>query len=335
VDIERFDPAADEQQLRACHAMAAAGQPADDPNVPPMSLSWFRGWWAFGFADNPMQAWLATDDSGEPVGGYLLELPEKENRGNAFGFVIVNPSRRRRGIGTTLLAHMAGRSARAGRALLLSATRVGGPGSAFASATGAGKGILDVRRRLDVDAGLRARLAGLRAGAERHAMGYSLRSWQGMSPHELADGLCAVFTALGDAPHDEIFEPEVWDPARLRAAEERVRLQGTRWYSVAALAPDAQVAAITQVNVDPCRPDWGWQEITAVTRPHRGHRLGLLVKVAMLELLAEHEPGLRRIMTYNAEQNEHMIAVNEQLGYVVSDYFQCWDHDIARAASLA
>ena len=37
--------------------------------------------------------------------------------------------------------------------------------------------------------------------------------------------------------------------------------------------------------------------LTVVARPHRGHRLGLLVKVAMLELLAAHEPRLERIVT--------------------------------------
>ena len=36
----------------------------------------------------------------------------------------------------------------------------------------------------------------------------------------------------------------------------------------------------------PEAPSWGFQELTAVTRPHRGHRLGLLVKAAMLEWLA-------------------------------------------------
>lgn len=334
--IERFDPKADDWQLRACHEMTVAGQPADDPGVPPMLYDQFRGWWAFGFADNPVQTWLATDDSGQPVGGYVVELPQKENLRNAFGYAIVTPARRRQGIGTRLLAHMAAEAARTGRALLMSETRVGAPGNAFAAATQGTAGMLDVRRILDVNAGLRTRLPELRARAERHAAGYALRSWQGLTPDEFVDGLCATFTALGDAPHDPALEPASWDAARLRAADERVIAQGTRWHSVAAIATGSgEVAAITQVNVDPGRPDWGWQEITAVTRPHRGHRLGLLVKVAMLELLAEREPAVRRIMTTNTEPNLHMIAVNEQLGYQVTDYFQSWEHDIEAAAKLA
>ena len=38
----------------------------------------------------------------------------------------------------------------------------------------------------------------------------------------------------------------------------------------------------------------------------------------MLELLAEAEPQLELIMTSNAAANDHMIAVNEQLGYEVA-----------------
>jgi hypothetical protein len=41
------------------------------------------------------------------------------------------------------------------------------------------------------------------------------------------------------------------------------------------------------------------------------------VKIAMLELLATAEPQLERIVTWNAEANKHMIAVNEALGYTI------------------
>jgi RimJ/RimL family protein N-acetyltransferase len=335
VHVERFDPRADEQQLRICHQMTVAGQPHDDPNVPAMPFTGFRGWWGYGFGDNPMQAWLATDESGEPAGAYLLELPLRENRQNAFGFVVIPPARRRRGIGTELLAHMARESGRAGRKLLMGSARAGAPADGFAAATGGRAGLRDVRRILPVDAGLRERLPGLRASAEPRAAGYTLRSWPGPVPDDLVDGICATYNALGDAPHDESYEPETWDRERLRKTEQRSVAQGTRDYSIAAIERGTgEVAAITQAVVDPPLPEWCWQEITAVTRAHRGHRLGLLVKVAMLEMLAVHEPGLRHVATFNAEPNDHMIAVNEQLGYRVSDYFQFWEHDVAAASAL-
>jgi RimJ/RimL family protein N-acetyltransferase len=75
------------------------------------------------------------------------------------------------------------------------------------------------------------------------------------------------------------------------------------------------MAAVTAVEADPDNPGWGHQQLTAVIRKHRGHRLGLLVKTAMLDWLAEAEPQLERIVTGNAAVNRHMIAINDQLGY--------------------
>jgi hypothetical protein len=52
-----------------------------------------------------------------------------------------------------------------------------------------------------------------------------------------------------------------------------------------------------------------------VARAHRGHRLGLLLKTGMLLWLAEVEPQVETVDTWNAESNDHMIAVNEALAY--------------------
>jgi len=76
-------------------------------------------------------------------------------------------------------------------------------------------------------------------------------------------------------------------------------------------------AALTEVAVDPADPGWGHQMLTGVTREHRGHRLGLLVKATMLEWLRTAEPTLERIQTWNAASNQYMIAVNEALGYTI------------------
>jgi RimJ/RimL family protein N-acetyltransferase len=155
-------------------------------------------------------------------------------------------------------------------------------------------------------------------------------------PDDLVEQVCLLQAAMEDAPHEESFEPWRWDPARLRAAEARGIAEGRRWYQVTATHDaSGEMAALTQVNVDPDIEGWAFQDITAVTRPHRGHRLGLLAKVAMLEWLAEVEPQVRQITTFNAVQNEHMVAVNAELGYRVSDYFQSFELDVAAARELA
>ena len=69
-----------------------------------------------------------------------------------------------------------------------------------------------------------------------------------------------------------------------------------------------------------------------VARAHRGHRLGLLLKVAMLELLAEREPQLETIETFNADANAQMVGINETLGFQVTGRLTFWEMPTAPAA---
>ena len=54
-----------------------------------------------------------------------------------------------------------------------------------------------------------------------------------------------------------------------------------------------------------------------MARNHRGHRVGLLVKTAMLDWLAAAEPGVEHITTDNADSNQWMIAINDLLGFEI------------------
>ena len=64
-------------------------------------------------------------------------------------------------------------------------------------------------------------------------------------------------------------------------------------------------------------PTVAYQYDTAVAPGHRGHRLGLLLKSAMVQWLRERNPDVLTVDTWNAESNSFMIEVNEQLGYRV------------------
>jgi hypothetical protein len=80
---------------------------------------------------------------------------------------------------------------------------------------------------------------------------------------------------------------------------------------------NGDIAGLTVVTVDSENPARGEQEDTSVVRAHRGHRLGLLLKADMMRWLAATEPQLETLDTWNAESNDHMIGVNERLGYRV------------------
>jgi GNAT superfamily N-acetyltransferase/RimJ/RimL family protein N-acetyltransferase len=326
VHFEQFDPLTDAARLQACREIFEASRRADDPAAPEQSPAEFRGRWAYGFEGrDPRQAWLATDAAG-PAACYLLELPDRENVTLGTVALAVPPSRRRRGIGTALLAHCAGQARGAGRTTVQGSAGLDSPGEAFARAAGAAGGLTDVRRVLHPADLTPERLARLRAEAEARAAGYTLVTWTGPAPDEYVDQVAPLYEVLADAPRDEgVAAPRV-DAGRVRAIEASSAGPEFRVYTVAA-RHDASgtLAALTLVIVPAQVPGQALQALTAVGRPHRGHRLGLLVKVAVHEWLARAEPGLRAVFTWNAQANEHMIAINEQLGYRVSGRFRSWE----------
>lgn len=334
--LEQFDPAAGGGPVRACHEIYLAGVPADDPDGPPMSRRHFAGWLEAGWTPDLSECWLARDDSGAPCGWYRISLPQRENRHLAEVAPVVHAPRRRAGLGTELLRLAAARAHDLGRTVLLGEARAGSPGSEFARSAGARAGITEVRRVLDVSAVPPGRLAGLRREAGAAARGYSLLSWEGPVPEEHLAGVAAINAATADIPREPGHEAQHWDAERVRTGDRATAALGVRSYTAAARCnASGELAGLSHVMVDPADPAWGFQGLTAVTRPHRGHRLGLLVKAAMLELLGEREPGLARIITANAEQNKYMIAINDALGHGILDRLTSWEVEAERVLNTA
>jgi GNAT superfamily N-acetyltransferase len=345
--IEPFDPVADTEMIRACYELYAAGLPADDLGAPGMSRPAFCGWFSLGWSEAPREAYLATgvgsaggrstEGGAAPAAAYLLELPVTENEHLGTLSIWVAPGQRRAGLGTALLQHAAARMRAVGRPVLAGDTRRDSAGAAFAVAMGAIAGLTDVLRVLDLDDVPTARrLTTLRRQAAAGARGYSLLSWAGHCPDTYVDQIAAVSNVLADAPRPAGVSPEIMDVGRYRQAERRIAVQGLRPYTVAARCDSTgALVGLSQLNADPERPGWGFQELTAVARQHRGHRLGLLLKMGMLDVLADAEPSVRRILTGNAEDNKHMIAINIELGFRVLSYWSAWRLDVARVPAAS
>ncbi len=336
MQFERFDPATDQVATQLCYEMYLAGHPADDPVLPAMSERVFTAWLALGWTEDHPESWLARDPAGHACGWYSIAFPERENTHVAYLSPLVAPAYRRRGIGTGLVRHAAQQSLPRGRTLLASECRQGSPGEAFARALGASPGISEACRVLRLDAVPPRHLAGLRARAQAASAGYSLMSWKGPAADRYLVQIARLNQAMNDAPRSAEDDGPHWDVARVREDQARVAAQGLRHYTVAACCErTGELAAITQLGVDPLVPGSGFQELTVVARPHRGHRLGLLVKVAMLDLLAGHEPLLEQIFTGNADANEHMIAINTELGFQLLDQRPTWELKVAQAPPAA
>jgi GNAT superfamily N-acetyltransferase len=330
VQLERFDPARDQAALGLCHELYLAGLPIDDPRMPAMSRRGFTAWLALGWTEDHPETWLACDAAGRACGWYSITFSERENTHLAYLAALVGPEYRRRGIGTALVRHAAAHAHVRGRTQLAAESRQGSPAESFCRALGAAEGLTEAVRALRISDIPDGHLPVLRSRAQAAAQGYTLVSWEGPVPeHHLAD-VVSLNHAMNDAPIEERREGQVWDVARLRASQARVAAAGLRYYTVAARCQrTGELAGITQLGVDPFTPHWGFQEMTAVARQHRGHRLGLLVKAAMLELLADHEPQLDQIVTGNADGNEHMIAINAELGFRVIDHWLSWELPVA------
>ena len=327
---ERFDPASDSAAVRACHDIHLAAYRADGVRRAPLSPRVFWTWLRYGWAESLVESWLARDDEGEVLGWYLLGLPERENPHVADVTLVVAPARRRAGLGTALLGHAADRARQAGRTLLTGHSQEAGAGADFARALGARPtlaGVFWAMRPRSLPAG---RLAALREEAAAAAAGYSFVSWEGPTAEYRLVEVAALFGVEADAPRAEGTEPPGWDPARVRTCDQRIADQGWRYYTVAARAPrSGRLVAITQLGVDPFDGS-AFQQLTAVAGGHRGHRLGLLVKVAMLELLAAHEPQLTQILTLTTEGNGHMDAINTELGFTALERQLSWELETAR-----
>jgi GNAT superfamily N-acetyltransferase len=193
----------------------------------------------------------------------------------------------------------------------------GDPDVEFARKNGYAMSLVEIQRRLDLPVE-EATLDRLAASAAAHHEGYTLRSWAGPVPDDLLQGWAEVTSALmTEAPMgDTEREPEVPDGQVVREAEALAFAQGRELYATAALDAHGTVVAYTNFGVNTEGSPRAYQWGTLVRPEHRGHRLGMAVKVANLRLLQRERPDLGQVVTWNAEVNAHMIGVNEAMGFV-------------------
>jgi len=266
-----------------------------------------------------------ADGADEVVGAGLLVTPLLDNLDSARVAVDVLPQHRRRGVGTALLARLEAEARAHGRSLLdaeaswptdVGPTGEGWHGVEFAGAHGYPLALGDVQRELTlpVDDALLAELA---AQAAPHHEAFTLRTFVGPVPDEIAQSWVDLWASLmTEAPvGDKELEPEAADVAAMRADEELLVRQGRTAYHAVALDAAGEVVAYTDLGTTVHDPGVVYQWGTLVRRDARGHRLGLAVKVANLQLIQRERDDVRRLVTWNAEVNEHMIGVNERLGF--------------------
>lgn len=259
--------------------------------------------------------WFVAYDGDQPVATASIEASAYDNLELARLAVRVAPAHRRQGHGTAVLGRLELLALESGRTLFHVGDWESDATVAFAAAAGYQRRNADIRRVQDVadapDPGP------IRDEAHRHAADYELLRIDGYTPVDLLPGLVDITEAINDAPFEDLdYEDEVYNEERVRAYERAQVESGMRLRRIVARhRPTGDLVGHTVVVVDGEQPTIAEQHDTTVLRAHRGHRLGLLLKADMLLWLAEIEPQVERIYTWNAESNGHMIAVNERLGY--------------------
>lgn len=289
-------------------------------------------------AGERVELWLGVA-AGTAVAAGEIRMPLHENTAAASIDLRVDPRHRRRGHGRRLLAHLEQRSQAAGRHRVFGQAaepltdgfiRAESPGRAFAISTGARPVLTEIRRTVDMSTLEAGGLAELRAAASQ-ARGYTLLQWIDRAPGDLLEDLAVLIGRMStDAPMEEMeWEPEAWTAARYRDEEKSTFARGRRRFATAARhLSTGRVVGYTGIVANPRQPEVAYQGATIVAPEHRGHRLGLLLKVANLELLRSGLAGVGVVNTWNAEANAYMIAVNDALGFRPVERWREWQLDL-------
>ncbi|WEO75927.1 GNAT family N-acetyltransferase [Cryobacterium sp. SO2] len=292
---------------------------------------------------------------GEIVGRAIYETQADPGSDFAWFTVEVLPEFRNRGIGTALTHRLDAAARLDGRSVsVVYAVSPDAPGERLAAPTGFGSvpaanpevrfllrhgySLEQVERGsilvLPVDSAVLARR--LAEAAARAGGDYAVLTWAGRTPTRWLEDIALLYTRMStDAPTAGLAEPEdVWTVERL-VAEQEASATGPRVALVSAALhrPSGRLAAFTELSV-PSEPGRAVeQDDTLVLREHRGHRLGMLVKVANLQQLQLQFPEQSAVTTFNAEENRYMLDVNEALGFVPMGYEGAWRKVSAAAGS--
>lgn len=207
------------------------------------------------------------------------------------------------------------------------------PAAGFAAATGYELGQIERVSLLDT-AGRATELQAQLGAVETSAAdaGYRVVAWQDAAPDSLVDAYAAAREHMSrDIPAGALqIDAERWDRARVRAWESELLSGGTTLLSCAVVDAGGDVAGYTVLELPPGRPV-AYQDDTIVLGPHRGHRLGLLLKLANLVALQEAAPERTRVHTWNADENAHMLRINLGLGFRPYGLSAAWERRVAAA----
>jgi GNAT superfamily N-acetyltransferase/RimJ/RimL family protein N-acetyltransferase len=303
VRVREFDAAhAPREDLVGVHEVEQACAPELFPGEQGRSVEEAISYMRHPPAGQVRRHWVAESE-GKVVGSATLFV-----HAPSFVYVqlLVRPESRRRGAGTALLDALRD-AARSEQAQSFFGHHSTEAGAAFAAHAGAVDDQRDVRSVLDL------RAAELPPPVVPE--GWTLRSWVGRAPEELAASLVQARDAMRDAPAPGGQESGPMTIEELRDLEETCARRGRVMRITVAVNDAGKVGAFTDLRVTPSSPEAATDD-TATVAWARGRGLAVAVKLESLRLLQTEYPGIERVSTMNAEDNLQMRHINRRVGFV-------------------
>ncbi|HEU4849950.1 MAG TPA: GNAT family N-acetyltransferase [Terrimesophilobacter sp.] len=298
------------------------------------------------------QTCLVARVDGRIIARAIYQAPIEEGSRDAWLAIEVLPAFRRRGIGAALYERLEAMCAADGRTVqqgyfihkrddgseqLPSPTGFGSipldnPETGFLLARGFRLEQVERMSRLALPLDARELTRLLDTARIAAGQDYRIVRWTGRTPEKWIADIALLHQRMStDAPAAalEVAE-ELWDDERVRQLDDR-REASPRTLLVAAAehVPTGSLAGFTELSVPPELERPVEQQDTLVLKEHRGHRLGMLLKLANLQYLAETHAGHPSVTTFNAEENRPMLDVNEAIGFVATGYGGGWKKEVA------
>jgi len=315
-----------DHELIEMHDVLTAAADHDHPDAPAPSRKDFSARLVNPWPGSRSACWLRYDGE-RPVGFACVVLPGGANSAVADLMLAVLPGERRQGTGRDLLREAVRLAYSTGRTTMVSSATDDGPAAGFAGAIGAHPA------RNDVHEVLRVQPPGAldTVGSED----YELLRLRGPAPAELLEGIATVHQGLADAPVGEnTWTHQPYDAARVAAVDAMLEARGlTQLRVLARHRRTGEVVGVTYVIVSRSSPSCSEQGGTTVLAAHRGHRLGLAIKMEMLRWLTVDHPEVHELTTWVAEGNAPIRAVNAQLGYRVIGHWTQWQAPVGTLAT--
>lgn len=338
VPLDPYNP----DQVQSWITSSQETDATDYPYVPPISSIAMRSRIHSPDSQSWLQRFVALDNSSQVVGTVTTQQDLLNNTDKAFLKTRVHPDYRRRGIGTRLYRVAQDSLRKAGISTVISGygdefqgfpnygdqspdieefaihPDHGKPGREFARQHGFTIGTQNWWRICDLSSLDHEHLGERDRQLEPTQSDYGLTRYSRFINDDDVEQYCRLRAlTLADAPSGGLeldgmkYSVDQWRSREKHAVDGGLLCLGV----YARHRRTGVVAGLSEIEVHPGHEFIANQLDTVVDPEHRGRKLGLRLKIAIMRYLRLWRPQVRFIQTFNDCDNHAMVAVNDQVGY--------------------